>query len=215
MLRLYRPTPRQIDRYLERQGRLDLSYAHVGATRLGDEALAQTIGSDFVIDRNRVRIGEGRACFQQACAALAAWRMFSVPGIRVCGAAGPLEVGRTVAVLTRALGLYTLNPCRILEVFDEPGPPGRFGFAYGTLPGHVACGEERFRVTLQADEDVWYEICAFSRPSHAWLRLATPYFRHRQRAFARGSLHAMSLAVAEGARVSTHGRDDASRHAES
>ena len=38
------------------------------------------------------------------------------------------------------LGLWWLNACRIVYVVDEAGPVTRFGFAYGTLPGHAGSG---------------------------------------------------------------------------
>ena len=46
----------------------------------------------------------------------------------------------------RAIGLWWLNACRIVYVVDESGPISKFGFAYGTLPGHVESGEERFLI---------------------------------------------------------------------
>ncbi len=51
----------------------------------------------------------------------------------------------------------------------------RFGFAYGTLPGHVESGEERFLVEWdRGDDAVWYDILAFSRPNHVLTRLGYP-----------------------------------------
>ena len=56
-------------------------------------------------------------------------------------------------------------PCRVVYVVDEPA---RKGFAYGTLPGHPARGEESFIVEHRPDDSVWLTIRAFSRPS-GWL----------------------------------------------
>lgn len=68
----------------------------------------------------------------------------------------------------RAIGLWWLNACRIVYVVDESGPISRFGLAYGTLPGHVERGEERFMIEWnRGDNSVWYDILAFSRPNHA------------------------------------------------
>ncbi|MGI9612374.1 MAG: DUF1990 family protein [Acidimicrobiales bacterium] len=53
--------------------------------------------------------------------------------------------------------------CRIVGVLDEPH---RFGFAYGTLAHHPACGEECFTVTYDpATEEVRVRVVAVSRPS--------------------------------------------------
>jgi uncharacterized protein (UPF0548 family) len=82
---------------------------------------------------------------------------------------------------------------------DEQGPVQRFGFAYGTLPGHAESGEERFTVAWhEADGAVWYDILAFSRPQQLLARLGYPFARRLQKRFARGSAAAMQRAVVEG-----------------
>ena len=48
----------------------------------------------------------------------------------------------------------------------------RFGFGYGTLPGHAERGEERFSVEWNREDGcVYYDVFAFSHPKHplAWL----------------------------------------------
>jgi uncharacterized protein (UPF0548 family) len=104
-----------------------------------------------------------------------------------------------VAVVARLFGLWWLNACRIVYVVDEQGPVQRFGFAYGTLPGHAESGEERFTVEWrEAAGAVWYDIQAFSRPRQVLARLGYPLARRLQRRFARGSAAAMRRAVVEG-----------------
>jgi uncharacterized protein (UPF0548 family) len=49
--------------------------------------------------------------------------------------------------------------------------PGRFGFAYGTLPLHPEQGEEAFVVSHDEDDAVWLDIVVFSRPRHPLARL--------------------------------------------
>lgn len=72
----------------------------------------------------------------------------------------------------------------------------RFGFVYGTLPGHVECGEERFQVEWNRNDDsVWYDIFAFSRPNHFLARIGYPIVRRIQKKFASDSAAAMQLAV--------------------
>jgi uncharacterized protein (UPF0548 family) len=62
-----------------------------------------------------------------------------------------------VGILGRHLGVWSLNACRIAYTIEEETPLlRRYGFAFGTLPGHVERGEERFTVEWQGDEDtVW------------------------------------------------------------
>src|SRR5262249_24116148 len=110
--------------------------------------------------------------------------------------ATPIAVGSTVAVLAHVLNLWILNACRIVDVIDEGNLIDTFGFAYGTLPGHVECGEERFTVQWNhTDDSVWYDILAFSRPNHWLTRFAYLYVRRLQKQFAKASQQAMLLAV--------------------
>lgn len=60
--------------------------------------------------------------------------------------------------------------------------PSRFGFAYGTLPGHPETGEEAFHVVRETDGSVTAEIVAFSRPADLPTRAASPLARQIQRA---------------------------------
>lgn len=97
-----------------------------------------------------------------------------------------------MAMLARSFGIWWLNACRIISVVNEDGPVKRFGFAYGTLPDHVESGEERFLVEWdRADNCVWYDILAFSRPRHILAWLGNPWLRHLQKRFRQQSAEAM------------------------
>lgn len=99
-----------------------------------------------------------------------------------------------VVLVFNLLGTYWTSAARIVYEVDETATSGvqrRMGFAYGTLPGHVECGEERFTITWRKDDSVWYEIQAFSRPRYWMTRLAKPLARHWQRRFVRESKAAM------------------------
>jgi uncharacterized protein (UPF0548 family) len=77
-------------------------------------------------------------------------------------------------------------------------PLKRYGFAYGTLPGHAESSEERFTVEWhEAGGAVWYDILAFPRPRHVLARLGYPWVRRVQKRFGRGSAVAMPKAVGE------------------
>ena len=103
-----------------------------------------------------------------------------------------------MAILARIAGLWWLNASRIIYVIDESAPVQRFGFAYGTLPGHAECGEERFLIEWdQAEGSVWYDILAFSRPRHPLARLGYPLSRLVQKRFARESAEAIRRFIAD------------------
>jgi uncharacterized protein (UPF0548 family) len=94
-----------------------------------------------------------------------------------------------VATLARVAGLWFLNPCRV--VYREES-----AFAYGTLPGHVERGEERFAVRYDpVSERVHYEITAFSRPAALVARVGLPWARRTQKRFAVASAEALARAL--------------------
>lgn len=187
MLSLFRPTDAALAALRERDRAADFTYPHVGHTRDGPAAPA---GYDD--DHNRVRLGSGAAVFAAATAAVRAWAMFPPGWTRVVPAGAPVEAGQVVVVVARVLGLWWTNVARVVYAIDEPR---RFGFAYGTLPGHVEQGEERFLVEWHDDDSVWYDLRAFSRPRYWLARLGYPVVRLMQRAFARDSLRAMVAAA--------------------
>jgi uncharacterized protein (UPF0548 family) len=93
--------------------------------------------------------------------------------------------------------LWWLNACRIVYAVNEEGPISKFGFAYGTLPGHAATGEERFLVEWdRVRGGVWYDVLAFSRPRRFLARLGSAYLRRVQRQFGPASAAAMRQAIA-------------------
>ncbi len=101
-----------------------------------------------------------------------------------------------MGVLARVYGHWWLNAARIVYIVDESGPVTKFGFAYGTLPGHAESGEERFLIEWHhADNGVWYDILAFSRPNHVLTRLGYPGVRRLQKRFGRDSAAALLRAV--------------------
>ena len=103
-----------------------------------------------------------------------------------------LQVGGVEPWSCGTFGFWWFNACRIVYLIDDTGPVTRFGFAYGTLPGHAERGEERFLIEWdQSDGSVWYDILAFSRPRHVLARLGYPLTRRLQKQFARDSATAM------------------------
>lgn len=188
---LRQPSSERIRRFLAEQASLPYSYPHVGATATGPPA-------GYALDHNRVQLGTGPAVFAAACDELRHWRQFPAPWTRIEPADTPLVAGNVVAVVARVFGTWWLNSARIVYVVDEHAPVRRFGFAYGTLPGHAEEGEERFTVEHHADDTVWYDLLAFSRARHPLARLSYPLTRRVQKRFARDSKAAMLRACSRG-----------------
>jgi uncharacterized protein (UPF0548 family) len=189
MLSLRKPSMERLREFLAAQSKLDLTYAAVGAT-------AAVPPAGYVVDRTRIKLGDGTRTFAAARAALERWEQFRLGWVETWPPDTPIQVGQLVAVIARLFGLWSLNACRIVYVVDEDEPVKRFGFAYGTLPEHAESGEERFTVEWHAQDDaVWYDIVAFSRPLRLLTRLGYPLVRRLQKRFARDSAAAMLRAV--------------------
>lgn len=184
-----------VEGFLKRQSRLDFTYADVGATAAWGDDPSPPRGYHF--DRARMALGSGSETFQSATDALRRWRQFEVGWAEVTPADTPLEPGKIVAVRARVLGLWTLHACRIAyAIDDEQNSIRRFGFGYGTLPGHAETGEERFLVTWDLRTDVVaYEVAAFVRPRHPLAVLGAPYAKRLADRFRCESAAAMSRAV--------------------
>ena len=140
---------------------LPLTYAEVGAT-------AGPLPAGYHHIEKSAVIGRGRRRFEEAAAKGMQWGMLRGAGLRVEATSDIAAVGSEVIVHLGLVGA----PCRVVYVVDEPD---RRGFAYGTLPGHAECGEERFAVRFDPSTDeVFAEVVAFSRHATWWSRLGSP-----------------------------------------
>lgn len=190
MYHFRKPDSAQIDDFLKVQAQKDFTYPHREATR------NQSAPAGFRVDHNRICLGQGAAVYEQAKQALVEWQHYRFNWLHLHRPDAPPAAGQTVAALAHVLGIWVLNACRIVYVLEETEPFTRFAFAYGTLPDHAECGEERFQVEWRPDDDsVWYDLYAFSRPNTLLSKIASPYVRSKQKQFTRESLQAMQQAV--------------------
>lgn len=186
-----KPSAETIRQFRQAQAMLDFTYSAVGAT-------ATVLPSGYVVDHTRIKLGIGEKVFEAAKSALRRWEHFRLGWVEASPTETLIKKGEVVAVMGHVLGLWWLNACRIVYVVDDVGPITRFGFAYGTLPGHAESGEERFQIEWdRSDDGVWYDILAFSRPNYFVTKLGYPLVRQFQRKFAKGSAAAMVRAVSE------------------
>ena len=201
MFLLRKPSDEFIRDYIASLADQPLSYSPVGSTRY-----VAPLQHGWDTDRHRVLLGQGQSTFQRAKQAIDNWQMFPCEVATLCRPAPPHE-GQNVAVLYRAapVGLWLLFAARVVYVFRETieragYPVERFGFAYGTLPDHPECGEERFLVEWnRSDDSVEYDLLAISQPRHWLARLGYPYTRYEQARFRRLSGIAMQRAVSPAA----------------
>lgn len=167
------------------------SYDLVGATRHG-----VPVGWNSA-DRERV-IGHGEAVWTRARAALDRWTQFDLTWVYPHRDDVPLREGAVFAFSTRQLGVWTINACRIVYVVDETvDGQSRYGFAYGTLDGHMVRGEERFLLTWDhASDEVRFRVNQFSQLAHPVVRVIAPVTRRIQARFNREAVDRMAAEVA-------------------
>lgn len=115
-------------------------------------------------------IGHGEKDFLAASHRLHSWRAHAHARVGV-----EEEGGRgTAQEVVRLHFGPTTSPCRILY---REQTARRTVMVYGTLPGHVECGEEAFIIELGQDGTVTARCVAFSK--HAWwlAKLGAPVAR--------------------------------------
>jgi uncharacterized protein (UPF0548 family) len=186
MFLAHRPTPQQIERFLDASRGLPLSYAPAG--------LVHTGAPGFRIDEAVVRVGTGDESFLRAMTALAEWRHFELGWVELFPTRAAVVDGTVVAVAIRHFGFWSLNGCRVL--YQTGDRLTACGFAYGTLTDHAECGEEIFEVQLDPDTgEVTYRIRAVSRPRAMLARVGYPLTRMLQARFRGDSAQAVRRAV--------------------
>ena len=171
------PIRQHLDSFLNQKSTTDFSYPEVGQTQ-------GTLPNTYNHDAHSIVLGKGEAVWEKAKTALLNWQQFPKNWTNIYPSKAPIQSGTTVSVLFKVFGLWWINSTRIVYTFDEEN---RFGFAYGTLPGHVEKGEEVFWIEKDEAGMVSYHIKAFSRPAHLLVWLVYPISRMYQARFFRES----------------------------
>lgn len=167
----------------------DFSYPEVGAS-----AGALPPGYRHV-DRSW-QLGTGRACFDAARRALFEWRVLP-DWVRLHDTHAAHDAGTTAILEIHALGCYWRSGVRLLACEGRDGSARVAARSYGTLPGHHACGEERFELAQLDDDRVVYRLRSFSR-WRKWLPRTLPALARRlQDRFADDSAAKLSAALDE------------------
>lgn len=186
MFTFFEPSDTEIFKFLAEQKNLPFSYPETGATK-GE------IPSGYPINHHRIKLGDGAKTFARAKSAVDRWTMYDLDWTKVYPSQKPPLTGESVCVVVNHGFCWSLNPCRIVYVLEEKtGESERYGFAFGTLPGHSETGEERFTVEFNLkDNSVFYELISFARPQHILAHIGFPFVTFFQRKFALDSGKAM------------------------
>lgn len=161
------------------------TYDAVGAT------LTNALPGGFRHDRREIYLPDGPDAFRRGVDGLRAWVPHTSAGLSVAPADTP-ALGATVALGAPVGPVTAVAVCRIVAIVDEPD---RYGFAYGTLPGHPECGEELFLLERRGGRSL-FKIVAFSRPREALARAAGPITRLLQTRTTNRYLHGLVNFVA-------------------
>jgi uncharacterized protein (UPF0548 family) len=152
------------------------------------DAVGRTLTDRSLPSYARV-LGTRPAAFDEAVRRLRAWAPQRHLGARVIPAEQAPDLGATIAVELRVGPIAVVVPNRVVAVVDEPN---RWGFAYGTLPGHHERGEECFVITQDVDGTVTARITVDAEPASVPARLAAPLVRTLQRYAIRRYLDALA-----------------------
>jgi uncharacterized protein (UPF0548 family) len=185
MLCLRPPSPDRLQGILEERSAAPFTYPEVGAT------VGQPPGG-YRHDRESTDLGaDDGDRFQRAGQAVLDWVPQRGAGIRVFPDGAVTADQTFVLVLPLPGAGWAVAPARVVYLVDEPD---RVGFAYGTLPGHPASGEEAFMVVRAAGR-VRFEVIAFSRGADLLARLGGPVTRALQVRTIRTYLRSMEGAI--------------------
>lgn len=186
--RFRRPNETFLQQYVENRATLPFTYEEVGRTQ-GSSA-KESSPRGYTVDHTEAVLGHGEELFERAKSALLNLKHLSLGWVEAWTA--KVEKDEIVVMMGRVGGMWWLNPCRIIYVAETSGTSREFSFAYGTLPGHVERGEERFSIQWDPETDaVTYNILAFSRPNHLLSSCSYPYVRLLQKQFGRDSSAAL------------------------
>ena len=171
--------------FIQKQATLDYTYSPLFGTKLKNEI------EHYDNDSLSTVIGKGTVDFELAKSAVRAWTMFP-DWTKIIKENTPIEVNETVAMYAKFFGLWWRNACKIVYVTDNKT---EFGFAYGTLPGHIESGEELFLISINEKEEVIYTIKAFSKPRHIFAKIGYYMIRYLQDKFRKDSALAMKTYI--------------------
>ncbi len=148
--------PNEAEQLLATARNASFNYDHVGST------LDPAAWPDRQVEAKSKRLGSGRDMFDIATARLRAWAPQRRLGALVLPQRAEVEPGATVLVVLRLGLLAIVVPDRVVDVIVEPD---RYGWAYGSLPGHAEAGEEGFMVAIDGDGAVTATITLDAVPT--------------------------------------------------
>ncbi|MGB4777501.1 DUF1990 family protein [Microbacterium sp.] len=100
-----------------------------------------------------------------------------------------VAAGTSLRVHGRVGGLRADAHLRVISVTEEPR---RVGFLLGTIGESVVSGEESFLLEWYENDEVWFRVRAFDRPTSPLYRMLPVLVKRRRRELFGGYLRALS-----------------------
>jgi uncharacterized protein (UPF0548 family) len=161
----------------------ELTYDHIGSTLDPDSWPGRRPHSETRL------LGSGREAFELAATRLREWACQRHLGADLVPERPAASVGTTALVVLRLVVGALVVPVRVVGVIDEPD---RYGWAYGTLPGHPERGEEGFLVRIADDGVVSATIAVDAVAADPIAKLGGPVTGALQRQALRRYLDALA-----------------------
>ncbi|KAH6807972.1 outer envelope protein [Perilla frutescens var. frutescens] len=195
-LSLYRPSHQEQKKCIKKSGDFNYDNKYKGATAKPPLTLKQDkelLDGGFMVNHAKVLVGSGLETFEKGKSALQNWRHFSLNWAFV-DPKTPIQSGVKFCVCAKTIFPWLLMPLKVVYVDDsrnQRNAVASYSFGSGTLQGHLLAGEECFSITMDEQNDVWYEILSFSKPANLLSFIGYPYVLLRQKRFAHDSTLAM------------------------
>lgn len=181
-----RPSSAEMARDVQALATEPVTYGHLGSTLDPDH------WPDREMHGETVDLGSGAERFAAAVDGLRRWVCHDGIGATVYPRRAAIAVGTTLLVVLPLGPAHIVVPNRIVGVVDDRR---RFGFAYGTLPGHQEQGEEAFILDMGDAGAVTATIRVDARAATFGAKAIGPGTRIAQRVALRRYLEALRAHV--------------------
>lgn len=191
-VRIFKHDQKAIDNFIREKKEVPYNHDYAG---LSCSESGANIPKSFRLLSESIIIGHGPGDFERASNLMFSFDMVnSMSWANVVEFSGStksdMAVGTVLCTLVKCFNsIWTLNPVRVCHTSRSAKNLSNVKkmdqIAYSTITGHMISGEERFRVTLENNDDVVFEIFSFTKGAGVLGTLSMPFIRPIQSAFFR------------------------------
>jgi uncharacterized protein (UPF0548 family) len=191
-VRIFKHDQKAIDKFITEKKEALYNHDFSGLSCLESGSI---IPKSFRLMNESIVIGHGPGDFERASKLMFSFDMVNaMRWANVVELSGTTKsdkaVGTVLCTLIKCFNsVWTLNPVRVCHISRSSKTQSRVKqvdqIAYSTITGHLISGEERFRVTLENNNDVVFEIFSFTKGAGILGTLSMPLIRPIQSTFFR------------------------------